>query len=293
MNMISFNDIKNNPGFRAINGTLEHQLKDCKESISYSGITFGDKVIELVKEYGNFYIDRFEHNSGDRLRFYFKPFINPIKYWSEFDQYAVSIGRIVNSDCRNSNKDYTIESAYLLYDGCYYNQSKKKIADSIEELFDYFMSVEYDYHAPISPKTYERLRNGGWYEGRKVDISGLVGECEEAGITLTDCQKTFLEEFSGIVCKAHDGQEVEIFDKLSYGICQVSPESDEYEEKWMYDNYDKNAVMVGRCYTGEGAIWLTGDGQLLLYNISGILNDDAWISPIGRTIMNGFNVLLS
>ncbi|SFC08224.1 SUKH-3 immunity protein [Ruminococcus albus] len=291
--MITFNDIKYDPGFRTINGTLEHQLEDCNLSIIDDGITFGDKIIELVKEYGNFYIDRIEQGSGDRLRFYFEPLINPTKYWSEFDQNAVSIGRIVNSDCRNSINDYTIESAYLLNDGCYYNQSKKKIADSIEELFDYFMKVEYDYHAPISPKTYERLKNGGWYEGRKVDISNLIGECEEAGITLTDKQKAFFEEFSGIICKAHDGQEVEIFSKLSHGICQVSADSDEYEEKWMYDNYDKNSIWVGMCYTGEGRIWLTGDGQLLLFAITGVLKDDAWVSPIGRTIMNGFNVLLS
>ncbi|SEK24291.1 SUKH-3 domain-containing protein [Ruminococcus albus] len=292
MSLVTFYDIKNDPGFRTVNGTLEHQLEDCNSRIMNESITFGDKIIELVKKYGEFYIDRIEHDSGDRLRFYFMPFFNPCKYWSEFDQKAVFIGTIVNSDCRGFLDGNTIESAYLLNDGCYYNQSKKKIADSIEELFDYFMMVEYDYHAPISPKTYERLKNGGWYEGRKVDISNLIGECEEAGITLTDKQKAFFEEFSGIICKAHDGQEVEIFSKLSHGICQVSADSDEYEEKWMYDNYDKNSIWVGMCYTGEGRIWLTGDGQLLLFAITGVLKDDAWISPIGRTIMNGFNVLL-
>ena len=293
MSMITFNDIKNNSGFRTINGTLEHQLENCQKRISDDCLTVGEMVMELVKEYGNFYIDRIEQGSGDRLRFYFMPFFNPCKYWSEFDQKAVFIGTIVNSDCRGFLDGNTIESAYLLNDGCYYNQSKKKIADSIEELFDYFMMVEYDYHAPISKKTYERLKNGGWYEGRKTDISSLIAECEEAGIALTDKQKAFFEEFSGIVCDTDCGQEVEIFDKLSYGICQVSPDCDEYDEKWMYNNYDKNAVMVGNCYTGEGRIWLTGEGQLLLDNISGILKDDDWISPIGRTIMNGFNVLLS
>lgn len=193
MSDISFNDIKNNPGFRTINGTLEHQLKNCEARISESGISTGDKVIELVKEYGNFYIDRIEHDSGDRLRFYFMPLINPTQYWSEFNQNAIFIGTIVNSDCRNFDDNSTIESAYLLNDDCYYNQSKKKIADSIEQLFDYFMRVEYDYHAPVSQNTYERLRIGGWYEGRKVDISSLLAECAENGITLTDCQKAFFE----------------------------------------------------------------------------------------------------
>ena len=289
--MISFDNIKNDPYFRAINATAAHQLNNCK-IINDRCIAVGEKVMGLIEEYGNFYIDRYEHESGDRLRFYFRPCYKPNVYWSEFDQYAVFIGTIINSDCKLYNDNLTIESAYLLNDGCYYNQSKKKIAGSIEELFDYFMKVEYDYHAPISPKTYERLKNGGWYKGRKVDISGLLAECEENGITLTDKQIAFLEEFSGIVCDTDCGQEVEIFEKLSYGICQVSPNSDEYEEKWMYNNYDKNALMVGNCYTGESRIWLTSDGQLLLDNISGMLNDDAWISPIGRTIMNGFNVIL-
>lgn len=292
MSLISFNDIKNTPGFRTINGTLEHQLENCKERISDDCLTVGEKVMELVKEYGNFYIDRIEHGSSDRLRFYFMPCFNSTKYWSEFDQYAVFIGTIVNSDCRNFSDDYTIESAYLLNDGCYYNQSKKKIADSIEQIFDYFMRVEYDYHAPVSQNTYERLKTGGWYEGRKVDVSGLFAECAENGITLTDCQKAFFEEFSGIICKAHDGQEVEIFNKLSHGICQVSANSDDYEEIWIYNNYDKSAVCVGMCYTGEGTIWLTSDGRLLLNGITGLLKDEDWISPIGRTIMCGFNVLL-
>lgn len=289
---MDFNDIKNNPAFRTINGTLEHQLENCKKRISDDCIAVGEKVMELVKEYGNFCIDRIEQGSGDRLRFYFMPCFNPTKYWAEFDGKAVFIGTIVNADCSDFGDDNTIESAYLLNDGCYYNQSQKKIADSIEQLFDYFMRVEYDYHAPVSQITYERLKNGGWYEGRKADISGLLADCEKAGITLSDCQKAFFEEFSGIVCKAHDGQEVEIFGKLSHGICQVSADSDEFEEKWIYDHYDKYAVCVGMCYTGEGMIWLTSDGQLLLNGITGLLGDENWISPIGRTIMTGFNFLL-
>lgn len=191
MSMISFNDIKNDPSFRTINGTLEHQLKDCKKRISDDCLTVGEMVMELVKEYGNFYIDRIEQGSGDRFRFYFMPCFNPNVYWSEFAQNAVFIGTIVNSDCKYYGGSSAIENAYLLNDGCYYNQSKKKIADSIEELFDYFMMVEYDYHAPISKKTYERLKNGGWYEGRKTDISSLIAECEEAGIALTNSRFIF------------------------------------------------------------------------------------------------------
>ncbi|SFB79480.1 SUKH-3 domain-containing protein [Ruminococcus albus] len=290
MSLVTFDDIKNDPGFRTVNGTLEHQLEDCNSRIMNESITFGDKIIELVKKYGEFYIDRIEHDSGDRLRFYFEPLFNPTKYWSEFDQYAVFIGSIINSDCKYYNGDPSpIESAYLLNDGCYYNQSKKKIADSIEELFDYFMKVEYDYHAPISQKTYDSLKKCGWYEGRKVDISGLIEECEENGITLTDKQKSFFEEFSGISNRSYDGSEPDMF-ILSEGIFQ---DIDDFEKKWIYDHYDENAVFVGYCYLEEGTIWLTSDGQMLLTNISGMLNDENWVSPIGRTIMNGFNVLLS
>lgn len=124
-------------------------------------------------------------------------------------------------------------------------------------------------------------------------------EWEKTAITfeesLTDEQQNNFEEFSGIICKAHDGQEVEIFSKLSHGICQVSADSEDHEdheEMWIYNNYDKSAICVGMCYTGEGTIWLTSDGQLLLNGITGMFNDDDWISPIGRTIIGGFNVLL-
>ena len=74
--MISFNDIKNDPCFRTRNKTLEQQLEKCKDRMNYYGFHMVEKVMELVKEYGNFYIDRFEHESGDRLRFYFELMYN-------------------------------------------------------------------------------------------------------------------------------------------------------------------------------------------------------------------------
>lgn len=238
----------------------------------------------------NRYIAKVKHPLGAFLKgcCFFSPLNNPTKYWSEFGQKAVFIGTIVNSDCRNTRDDNTIESAYLLNDGCYYNQSKKKIADSIEQLFDYFMRVEYDYHAPVSQKTYDYLKKCGWYEGRKVDISGLLAECEKNGITLTNHQKAFFEEFSGISCRCDDGSEPDFF-MYSEGIFE---DIDDFDKKWIYDHYDKSAVFVGSCYLDEGKIWLTSDGQMLLNNISGLLNDENCVSPIGRTIMNGFNVLL-
>ena len=286
--MISFNDIKNDPGFINDDRSIEQLLRSYEEKIKEQNISTSEKIIELVKEYGNFHIDRIEKSSGDRLRFFFMPLLNPAKYWPEFDQYAVFIGTVANSDCRGFSDTGTIESAYMLNDGCYYNQSKRKIADCIEQLFDYFMRAEYDYHAPISSQTYEYLKKSGWYEGRKVDISALLAECEEHSVTLTDRQKAFFEEFSGIFCRCDSGKEPDIF-IYSDGIFEYI---DDYDEKWIHDHYDKNAVCVGSCYVDEGKIWLTGDGQMLLNNISGLLKDENFVSPIGRTIMNGFNVLL-
>ncbi|SDA31264.1 SUKH-3 immunity protein [Ruminococcus sp. YE71] len=296
MSLIGFDEIKKHPGFSGYYEYKDKHIKKCEEQIIEQGISTGDQIMELVKKYGYFHIDRYEAVSGDRLRFFFMPFSNPCPYWDEFGQKAVFIGTIVNSDCGNFKDKNTIESAYLLDDGCYYNQSKKKIADSIEELFDYFMRVEYDHHAPISPKTYERLKSGGWYEGRKVDISGLIAECEENGITLTDCQKAFLEEFSGVCCADYSGDVLKMERLFIFNeeINQFSEYTyiDDFDKKWIYDHYDKSAVCVGKCYDCEGVIWLTGDGQLLLQNISTILYDENWVAPIGRTIMNGFNVIL-
>lgn len=69
MSMISFNNIKNAPGFRTIKATAAHQLDNCRKIINNECITVEEKVMEIIKEYGNFYIDRFEHYSGDKLRF--------------------------------------------------------------------------------------------------------------------------------------------------------------------------------------------------------------------------------
>ena len=54
----------------------------------------------------------------------------------------------------------------------------------------------------------------------------------------------------------------------------------------------KNAVCVGICFNGEGTIWLTSAGQMLLKGLTGVLKDDNWVSMVGRTNIGGFNVLL-
>lgn len=292
MNLAEFNELKNKSVFINHNGTIEEQLKSAEETIERGKLPLRNEIIDLITKYGNFYFDKTEQTSGDRIRFYFMPLFEPSYYWEKYDRTAVFIGEVVNSSCGGSYKNRAIESFYMLSDGSFYNQNEEKIAESIESFLDYMMTAEYDYHAPISESTYMRLKNGGWYEGRKADISGIVMQCKENNILLTNEQKQFLEEFSGIECIMADGQDLVIYSDFSGEISRACADTDDFDEKWVYDRYDKQAICIGDCFTGECNIWLSGKGQLILQGIVCPLKDDGWFSYLGRTVMEGFNVLL-
>ena len=48
--MISFNDIKNDPGFINDDRSIEHLLRSYEEKIKEQNISKCEKIIELVKE---------------------------------------------------------------------------------------------------------------------------------------------------------------------------------------------------------------------------------------------------
>jgi len=187
----------------------------------------------------------------------------------------------------------------MLEDGSFCNGKHKKIADNTEDFLDYITTVEYDYHAPISEHTYYWLKKAGWYEGRKIDISGLVKECEKDDVFLTEPQKRFLEEFGGLGIFREDTDNenywFSIDDKVDGADCIFNNKLNRqyYHRRYLSDDdiidiadkYGENTVCIG-CY----GYWC--DEILLTEKGLMIINAEGDIEPYGRTAMEGFNKML-
>lgn len=244
-----------------------------------------NNIIDFVRDYGSFYFERTEKKSGDVIKFDITP-LSWCFYWKDFKQIAFHIGYV-----ENSSGD--IERLFMLEDSSFYNYNRKKIADNTADFLDYITTVEYDYHAPISENTYRRLKETGWYEGRKIDISRLVRECEKDGVFLTEPQKRFLEEFGGLdnffKAENHDYW-FYIDDKKTQGLFinifhdKLRNLSDEKIIE-IADKYGKNTVCIGGYGHWNDEILLTEKGLM-------IINFEGTVEPFGRTAMEGFNKML-
>lgn len=309
MTIKEFNDFKKSSAYHTflMAKPLEKVLEKAEAKMIEKNIKCGDKVLEFIKTYGKFYSERIEKISGDTITFNCSPVDNYCPFWEEFQEVAVYIGCFRNISCGNSYKNESIEKFYMLSDGAFYNQDKKKIADNSETFWDYVMTVEYDYHAPILESTYRRLQEAGWYEGRKIDISGLVKECEKDGVFLTEPQKRFIEEFGGLkgsregsnywfyisdkrTNEYSNGKSVYFIDMLNYTSENIDEDIGLYcieddDVINIIEKYGKNTVCIG-----EYGYWC--DEILLTENGLMIINVEGDIKEFGRTAMEGFNKML-
>lgn len=237
-------------------------------------------IIDFFNDYGRFYFQRTEKKSGDVISFHITP-LECCYYWKDFKQIVFYIGNVENTSGE-------IENFYMLEDGSFYNYNRKKIADNTADFLDYITTVEYDYHAPISENTYRRLKKAGWYEGRKIDISGLVEECEKDGVFLTEPQKRFLEEFGGLDnFKVNYNYGFSIGDKKEQGLfINIFHDKlrDLSDEKIIdiANKYGENTVCIGIYGYWSDEILLTEKGLM-------IINFEGDIEEYGRTAMEGFN----
>lgn len=182
-------------------------------------------------------------------------------YWEDIGTEAVKIAHMCNISHKNIN-------FYMSVSGLFYTEKHEKIADSTDEFLEYFLNVPCDYHEPPSERTYKLLRDAGWYEGRKIDISGLVKECEKDGVFLTDKQKEFISEFGNI----------------NAGKVSVETEKDNgcYEPHYFSGLFSADTISVGY-YKTVLRIYLSGDGRL--YDDMG--------EPFGLDAMEAFHIMLN
>lgn len=152
--------------------------------------------------------------------------------------------------------------------GDFYNEKHEKIADNVDDFLEYFLDVSCNYHESPSERTYQMLRDAGWYEGRRIDISELITECEKDNVFLTDKQKEFISKFGNI----------------NVGEVSIEIEKDNscYEPHHFSGHFSADTVSVGY-YKTVSRIYLSNDGRL--YDDMG--------EPFGLDAMEAFHIMLS
>ncbi len=165
----------------------------CKENDKDVGA-----VIEFGKWVDHIYFKRAETKSDDILAFNITLCVDASEFWND-------IGKTVFYGGYIAGLAGIIKTIYVSTDGKFYDHKHELISANEEELFDYLLSVEFDFHPVIKECVYDALRKSGWYEGRCVDVMELNDKFKEVNVFLSEAQLDFLREFSGITLIADNG----------------------------------------------------------------------------------------
>ena len=213
---------------------------------------------------------RYESRSDDQLCIRICGSERKTSFWADIDQYASMIATISNYTCK-------VEEFYISQDGRFWDEHHKLRFQSEEELFDYLMTVEYDFHPVISKKTFEMLRHFGWYEGRRIDTSKFEQELKKRNITLSQIQLDAIREFSGLSFLFSRQQDRQEFYSLEYMI-EMLNDDDLHFESEIYDFDHKNLI-------GKNALEIgTNDMQYFLISSDGKIFIEDY-EPVSRTVL--------
>lgn len=242
-------------------------------------------MIGFAQKYGVLTFRRIEKESRDKLVIHINvialTYPNIISAWHGKKKNVVFIASI-------SNVSGQIESFFMKENGEFFNSENELIADNEDGFFEYLFTVEYDYHTPIKQQTLEILKDAGWFEGRKTDISGLISKYQKQGITLSDAQIAFMQEFGGIKGKGSHDEEFEICIEPKYSIFEKSKPLDSkdltsYNPLNVVGNKENvDFLLAGTTRNDMVRFWISTDGRLF---------EDQGVQR-GRSIMEGLQWFL-
>lgn len=220
-----------------------------------------------------FFDMRFIDLAGLSNSLYFDSPIDGVSYWSDIGSVAACCTGI--HSCSG-----VIEYIFITEDGRFYNDKHCLIANSREELFDYYASVEYNYHRPMHTRTHEFLSAAGWPRKNTVDISELYKTFCNNGIILTEKQLDVISEFSGFQFSfANSSEKIKsmsnVFEIEFLSVERLIKEDPQYDKEIHRPGYvNKNVIRVGEQFCDMN-FYLDSEGILL----------DDRCYPMGHTLM--------
>ena len=241
-----------------------------------------DKILQFCLEFENIYFSRVEMSSKDLLYIVISPSAAPV----ELDRYCGNSDAIRVAYIHNVSG--SIINIFMRQDGLFVDQDGIQIAENTDDLLQYLLTVEFDYHVPIMPQTLSILKEAGWFEGRKTDISRLISKYQKEGITLSKAQIDFLQEFGGIKGKDSNSEEFEVCIEPKYSKFRKSKPLDSkdltsYSPLNVVGNKENvDFLLAGIMGNGMVNFWISTDGRLFA--------DQG--TQLGRTAMEGLQTVL-
>lgn len=262
----------------------EIDISVVKEKLNqYSEIRNNTLMVQFAQKYHMIIFEKIEKVSKDRLHIQIYPFTSPktIAEWQGENKNVMGVAWI-------SNVSGSIETLFMNERGEFFNSKTELIANNEDKFFEYLLSVEYDYHAHIMPKTLDILKKAGWFEGRKKDISSLINKYKKEGIELSKSQISFMQEFGGIKGKDTNDEEFEICIDPKYSIFKKRiplSKSDlkSYNPLNVVGNKENvDFLLAGFMRNNMINFWISTDGRL--FADQGV--------QMGRTIMEGWQKIV-
>ena len=122
----------------------------------------------------------------------------------------------------------------------------------------------------LNEEAKKRLKEAGWYAGRKINIDHILECCESEGFIVFDAVKKVLEEFGDLILT-----EPKSGLKHNFEVCEMY--SDEYEGG-MYAILERvlkeKVLEVASIYSGQFYMYVSESGKI--YYDDGIIADNIY-----------------
>lgn len=107
----------------------------------------------------------------------------------------------------------------------------------------------------VGKNTLEILEQAGWYEGRKIDISGIEENLKSIGYKLSEEAREFLREFGKLTIIDND--------KRMHSTDESFGDYFKHSKfKWVENYAGENMVLVGEIYDGNMLLFISDSGKV-------------------------------
>lgn len=146
----------------------------------------------------------------------------------------------------------------------------------------------------ISNKTIEVLKNSGWYEGRKIDITENLEFLKERGFEVFESARKFMEEFGELKINVEKNRKDGTTKVSKHSTCIKETIGVLKASNFGLDRYTREkAMLIGSLYNFEINLYISESGRI--FDSMGWDGDSVWeafdniINEKGIIIWDKFN----
>ena len=112
-------------------------------------------------------------------------------------------------------------------------------------------------------KTIEILKEAGWYEGRRIDITEQIKVLQERGFIVFDDAKKFLEEFGELTIIDRTEEDDGVFENIHETVLEEVI-SDYNSGVFKLKYVEEKTLPIGYIHNGEMYLWISESGKFYI-----------------------------